>query len=85
MKSFRVAWEIDIHAKSPRAAAREALRIQRDPESIATVFGVRETKKANTMDSAYVRIFPDDEVVDLSKSRKRRKRRPLKYRNRMIR
>ena len=62
---YRVTWEIDVHAKSPRAAAREALRIQRDPESIATVFSVRETKSE---------IPLDDEVIDLSKSRNRRKR-----------
>jgi hypothetical protein len=73
-KCYRVTWEIDLHANSPRAAAEEALRIQRDPESIATVFGVRKLKKAKAMDSAYVRIFPDDELIDLSKSRKRRKR-----------
>ncbi len=71
---YRVTWEIDVRAKSPRAAAREALRIQRDLESIATVFSVRKIKNAKTMDSAFVRIFPDDEVIDLSKSRKRRKR-----------
>jgi hypothetical protein len=62
---YRVTWEIDVHAKSPREAAREALRIQRDPESIATVFSVRETKSE---------IPLDDEVIDLSKSRKRKKR-----------
>ena len=64
MKSYRVTWEIDLDATSPRAAAREALRIQRDPESIATVFSVRETKSE---------IPLDDEVIDLSKSRNRRK------------
>jgi hypothetical protein len=62
---YRVTREIDLDATSPRAAAREALRIQRDPESIATVFSVRETKSD---------IPLDDEVIDLSKSRKRRKR-----------
>lgn len=39
MKYF-VSWEIDIEAASAEAAALEALRIQRDPESIATVFHV---------------------------------------------
>jgi len=62
---YRATWEINVHAKSPRAATREALRIQRDPESIATVFSVRETESE---------IPLDDEVIDLSKSRKRRKR-----------
>ena len=36
--TYRVKWEIDIEADSPFAAAREALRIQRDTESTATVF-----------------------------------------------
>jgi hypothetical protein len=38
--NYRVVWEIDIEADSPREAAAEALRIQRDPQSIATVFEV---------------------------------------------
>lgn len=40
MKRYHVTWDIDLHADSPEAAAREALRIQRNPESIATVFTV---------------------------------------------
>ncbi len=40
IKSFFVTWEIDIDACSPEEAALEALKIQRDPESIATVFTV---------------------------------------------
>jgi len=38
----RVRWEIDVDADSPREAARKALEIQRDPDSIATVFDVIE-------------------------------------------
>lgn len=37
---MRVRWEIDIEARTAREAARRALGIQRDPESIATVFDV---------------------------------------------
>jgi plasmid stabilization system protein ParE len=40
-KQYRVIWEIDVTAKSPRAAAKEARRIQQDCESIATFFIVR--------------------------------------------
>lgn len=40
MKTYHVTWEIDIDADSPEAAAREALRIQRDAASSATVFCV---------------------------------------------
>jgi len=38
MTQYKVTWEIDIEATSPLEAARKALRIHRDPTSIATVF-----------------------------------------------
>lgn len=38
MREYRVVWEIDLSASSPRAAAELALEIHRDPTSIATVF-----------------------------------------------
>lgn len=52
MKEFRVRWEIDIEAASPREAAQEVLDIQRDPQSIATVFEVtdRSTDQTTTID-----------------------------------
>lgn len=37
---YHVTWEIDLEATSARQAAKEALKIHRDPESIATVFSV---------------------------------------------
>lgn len=37
---YRIVWEIDIEASSHKEAAEEALKIQRDPESLATVFDV---------------------------------------------
>ncbi len=42
MPTYRVNWSIDWEADSPRAAAEAALRIQRDPSSIATVFEVQD-------------------------------------------
>ena len=42
MPEYHVTWEIDLAADSPREAAREALAIQRDPGSIATVFDVTD-------------------------------------------
>ena len=39
---MRVHWEIDIDAETPIDAARQALAIQRRPDSIATVFTVVE-------------------------------------------
>lgn len=40
MTDHRVIWEIDIEADSPEEAAKEALLIQRDTHSIASVFTV---------------------------------------------
>jgi predicted RNA-binding Zn-ribbon protein involved in translation (DUF1610 family) len=40
MTEYRVTWEIDIEAKSPLDAARKALIVQRDKDSIATVLKV---------------------------------------------
>lgn len=39
-RHYRVYWSIDIDAESPKEAAEEALKIQRDPDSIATWFRV---------------------------------------------
>ena len=43
MPEYRVKWEIDVEAETPQDAAREALQIQRDTESVATVFEVYRT------------------------------------------
>ncbi len=40
LNRYRVSWSIDLEAASAEEAARQALAIQRDPESIATVFEV---------------------------------------------
>ncbi|MBI4446889.1 MAG: hypothetical protein HY645_13410 [Acidobacteria bacterium] len=40
LKEYRVVWEIELYACSPREAAQRALEIQRDADSIATVFDV---------------------------------------------
>ena len=42
MTSYLVAWECEIEADSPAAAAREALAMHRDPDSIATCFLVTD-------------------------------------------
>lgn len=39
-KQFRVEWGLDLWAETPEEAAKLALEIQRDPDSIATVFTV---------------------------------------------
>lgn len=40
MPDYVITWEIDLTAENPVAAARQALAIQRNPDSHATVFSV---------------------------------------------
>jgi hypothetical protein len=64
MTTYRVTWEIDIEAKSAKEAAKQALFVQRDPYSTATVFDVaydKITGKGPKKKSAYVH-----EKIDLS-------------------
>lgn len=51
-KGYEVVWRIDISAKSPLDAARQALEIHRDPFSTATFFEVinKKTKKLTIVD-----------------------------------
>lgn len=42
MHSYKVAWYIDVEADSAVEAANKALAIQRDRESLATVFSVSD-------------------------------------------
>jgi hypothetical protein len=61
MPEYHVSWEIDLSADSPREAAAKALAIQRDAESIATVFDVTDeagaTERIDLED-------PDDACID---------------------
>lgn len=41
-KTYLVRWEIPIEANSAKEAAIEALKIHRDPKSIATAFEVMQ-------------------------------------------
>ena len=41
-RHYLVTWRIDSHAATPQDAAMEALIIQRDPNSVATVFEVKD-------------------------------------------
>lgn len=46
---YKVTWMIDIEADSPESAARMALEIQRDYESLATEFIVTDEKDHSTV------------------------------------
>jgi hypothetical protein len=48
-KVYTVTWTIEINATSAKDAAEQALRIQRDSSSIATVFDVQEYGKKEVM------------------------------------
>lgn len=54
---YLVQWEMPIEADSPLEAAQKALRIHRNPESIATIFTVSWTGSDNQ--------FAHTESVDL--------------------
>ena len=41
---YVVTWVVDIEATNPREAALKAQQMQRDPESIATVFDIENKK-----------------------------------------
>jgi hypothetical protein len=57
---YYVVWEIDIDAETPQDAARKALEIQRNQDSIATCFQVYN----NDNDDAGI-IAPGFTTVDL--------------------
>lgn len=42
MKHYMVVWHMDFIAASPHEAAQMALAVQRNPESIATIFNVSD-------------------------------------------
>jgi len=46
---YLVAWKIELSGRGPRRAAMEALRVQRDPGSIATVFEVTDRTGKSVM------------------------------------
>ena len=44
MTHYLVIWSLDVWENTPLKAAKSALRTQRDPNSIATVFEVNTVK-----------------------------------------
>lgn len=53
MQTYRVVWEIDVEADGPKEAAEMARYFQTAPDTIATVFDVRdETGEITRVDLA---------------------------------
>jgi hypothetical protein len=50
MTEYHVTWTIEVEADSALDAAEQALDIQRDPDSWAVVFEVRENTPTTTVD-----------------------------------
>lgn len=61
MPIYDVVWRIQIDAETPREAAEQALRIHRDPNSIATVFEIRRENISCVLDNG------EFEEIDLCK------------------
>jgi len=59
MTEWEVSWVIEIYADTPEQAARIAMEIQRDPDSMAGAFRVQNTANYN---QAY-NIDLSDEVM----------------------
>ena len=62
--NYYVTWSIELEATSPKAAAEMALEIQRDPESIATVFMVSDENGAVARIDAAKREKSIEEIID---------------------
>lgn len=56
MREYMVHWSIELTADSPEEAARQALEIQRDPDSLATVFHVMTTASADLREQVNVSV-----------------------------
>ena len=46
---YRITWMIELEAESPEAAARQALAIHRDPQSLATIFDVTDAQGSSAV------------------------------------
>ena len=58
MRTYTVNWTIDVEADSPREAAEMAFAVQRDEESIATVFEVQDVEALHAWDGAVSKCPP---------------------------
>lgn len=63
-KTYYVTWSIEVEATSPKVAAELALEIQRDAESIATVFMVYDENGAVARIDAAKREKSVEQIID---------------------
>ena len=61
---YLVTWSIDLSAASPQEAAQKALEIQRDPDSIALVFEVRDARGPTSRIDLWKKGGADAEVSE---------------------
>ena len=64
MPMYRVAWEIDLEAATPREAAEAAREIQLDLDSTANVFDVRDRDEYGVSDAPPTTVDLDDEAPE---------------------
>ena len=60
MKTYLVSWYIHVDAEDPHDAAKQALGMQRDPESIATIFTITDAKSSICIDADTGAEYPSD-------------------------
>ena len=71
MADYYVTWSIEItDVDTPEQAARQALEIQRDPESIATVFEVWDESHPDFDWQTTNNGMPPTALVDLTEERR---------------
>ena len=63
---MRVVWTVDVEAATPREAAQKALEMQRDPDSLATVFDVVYGDSETPVDWRHFGTIPEATRVDLT-------------------
>jgi hypothetical protein len=63
MAEYLVTWMIDVESDTAEDAAREALRIQRKPDSIATVFTVTDKTTGAATDVDLTELDDDLRII----------------------
>ena len=64
-RQYLISWFVDVDDDSPYEAARQALGMQRDPESTATIFTVRDKQSGESVciDADSGEEYPSDDFT----------------------